>query len=182
MDHKLILENSSSAVLINTLPNAIIYLSTWVPMILLLSCSLFRPQSIRISDLKLKIRVWKIEDQIMTVRIKATVLEIKNTVAVVVFLKDTGLCRRNDFYTEKSIPCTNFCVCVMFVCMLHAWSYLCCKTCIKTCFAGKILLVKSENNEPSKSRIKKHFSTAFNILIHIFKQFYNKESRCLLFC
>ena len=125
MDHKLILENSSSAVLINTLPNAIIYLSTWVPMILLLSCSLFRPQSIRISDLKLKIRVWKIEDQIMTVRIKATVLEIKNTVAVVVFLKDTGLCRRNDFYTEKSIPCTNFCVCVMFVCMLHAWSYPC---------------------------------------------------------
>ena len=35
----------------------------------------------------------------MTVRIKATVLEIKNTVTVVVFLKDTGLCRRNDFYT-----------------------------------------------------------------------------------
>ena len=54
----------------------------------------------------------------MTVRIKATVLEIKNTVAVVVFLKDTGLCRRNDFYTEKSIPCTNFCVCLCACCML----------------------------------------------------------------
>ena len=75
-----------------------------------------------------------------------------------------------------------------FLCMCNVCVHVAClviSVCVqfvKTCFAGKILLVKSENNEPSKSRIKKHFSTAFNILIHIFKQFYNKESRCLLFC
>ena len=56
-------------------------------------------------------------------------LEIKNAVimAVFIFLKLNGLCGRladsKYFYTEKSIPCTNFCVLVMlFVCMLSAWS------------------------------------------------------------
>ena len=54
-------------------------------------------------------------------------LEIKNAVVVVVsvFLKHSGLCGRladsNYFYTEESILCVNFCVCVnLFVYTLHA--------------------------------------------------------------
>ena len=59
-------------------------------------------------------------------------LEIENAVVVVVFifLKHIGLCGRladsNYFYTEASIACTNFCVCiVLFTCMLCAWLWPC---------------------------------------------------------
>ena len=55
-------------------------------------------------------------------------LEIKNTVLVVVFifLKHNSLCGRlvdsDYFYTEESIQCTNFCVHItLFACTLCAW-------------------------------------------------------------
>ena len=61
-------------------------------------------------------------------RFRITVLEIKNTVVVVVliFLNYNCLCGRlgdsNYFYTEESILCTNFCVCAMlFECTLRTW-------------------------------------------------------------
>ena len=59
-------------------------------------------------------------------------LESKNAAVVVafIFLTHNGLCGRladsNYFYTEESIPCTNFLVQVKpFVCTLHVRSKPC---------------------------------------------------------
>ena len=69
-------------------------------------------------------------------------LEIKNTVVVVVFifLKHNGLCGKladsNNHYTKELIPCSNFCVQVtMFVCTLR------CEGLLKD---GKLCLIKRD--------------------------------------
>ena len=66
-------------------------------------------------------------------------LEIRKTEVGFFFisLKHNGLCGRladsNYFYTEESMPCTNFRVCVIpLVCIFCAWSKPC-KQFVKTC-------------------------------------------------
>ena len=98
MDHELVLQNSSSAAVINTLLNTIIYL-------------------------------------------KLVKYLNKNTdvVVVFIFLEHNSICRKmtdsNYFYTEESILCRNFRVCITpFVCMLCAWLQACLQF-VKACIS-----------------------------------------------
>ena len=118
MDHDLALENSSSAA-VCTLLNTIFFLKA------------IKYLNIRLRSIKLKVRVWKIEDQMLYYGCKlsgfgTTLLEIKNAVVVValIFLMHNSLCRQpisSSQLCSQSMPCTNFCAHVMlFTCTLHA--------------------------------------------------------------
>ena len=118
MDHDLVLENSSSAA-VCTLLNTIFFLKA------------IKDLNIRLRSIKLKVRVRKIEDQMLYYGYKlsgfgTTLLEMKNAVVVValIFLMHNSLCRQpisSSQLCSQSMPCTNFCAHVMlFTCTLHA--------------------------------------------------------------